>query len=205
MQRVVALLAALGLAAGSLGAQQPSAPQTPTPADTAAKGSRFIFGYNLYVSPQAWPNIGEDDDPKFGLGFGGMIGLGWRWAELVLMVGPHIGYSMWTADYSQKPMSATDRVNIGMADAGLEATFHFDEKMGFWAGAGTSTMDASMVLDNGDTFYYPGLDGEQFSYLSAGLTFKFGRIGRFGFGVTQYPDKAARDANRVEFRLGIGY
>lgn len=69
---------------------------------------------------------------------------------------------------------------------------------------GPATMDASMLLDNGDSFYYPRLDGEQFSYLSAGVTFTVGQRFRLGFGVTQY-EEAARDANRVELRFGIGY
>ena len=187
---------ALGLAMGSLEAQQ-------TPAADSG-GSRFAFGWNLYASPQIWPDIGADDDHKIGLGLGGMFGLAWIWDEMVILVGPHLSYQFWTANYSNKPNSATESVTIGMADAGLEAVFHFDESMGFWAGTGSSTMDASMLLENGDTFYYPGLNGEQFNYLSAGLTFKLGQRWRFGFGVTQY-EKAARDANRVELRLGMGY
>lgn len=205
MQRMWSLLLALGLMAAPLTAQDKPAPGKPGPAGADATGSKFIFGANLYLSPQAWPNIGQDDDPKFGVGFGGMLGVGWQWDELVMLFGPHISYQMWTADYSQKPNSATQSVTIGMADVGVEAIFHFDKSMGFWMGAGSSTMDASMLLDNGDTFYYPGLDGEQFGYLSAGVTFKVGRLLRFGLGVTQYNEDAARDANRVEFRLGFGY
>lgn len=183
-----------------------AAQAAPTPAPPAADsgGSSFKLGWNLYLTPQIWPNIGDDEDHKFGIGFGGMLGIAWVWDELVILIGPHLSYQMWTADYSQKPMSATRRVTFGMADAGLETIFHFDESRGFWAGAGASTMDASMLLDNGDTYYYPGLDKEQFNYLSAGVTFKFGTRGRFGMGVTQY-EKAARDANRVEFRFGFGY
>lgn len=197
MRRLIALLALVSLASTSLQAQQ-------KPAADTASGSRFALGWNAYLSPQIWPDIGMDDDHKLGIGFGGMIGIAWIWDDLVIAVGPHLSYQMWTADYSQKPNSATQSVTIGMADAGLEAVFHFDKSMGFWAGTGSSTMDASMLLENGDTFYYPGLNGEQFSYLSAGFTFTVGQKFRLGFGVTQY-EEAARDANRVELRFGLGY
>lgn len=197
MRRLMATLALLSLASVPLHAQQ-------RPASDTASGSRLALGWNVYASPQIWPDIGDDEDHKIGFGFGGMLGIMWIWDELVIGVGPHISYQAWTADYSRKPNSATQSVTIGMADAGVEAVFHFDESMGFWAGSGVSTMDASMLLENGDTFYYPGLDGEQFSYLSAGFTFKAGKLFRWGFGVTQY-EKVARDANRIEIRFGLGY
>lgn len=197
MRRLVAVAALVGLAYTALPAQDK--PETP-----AQGGSRFAVAWNAYASPQIWPDIGADDDHKFGIGFGGMLGLAWIWDDLVIAVGPHLSYQLWTANYSQKPNSATQSVSFGMADAGIEAVFHFDEKSGFWAGSGMSTMDASMLLENGDTFRYPGLDGAEFSYLTAGFTFTMASRVRLGFGVTQY-EKAARDANRIELRLGVGY
>lgn len=197
MRRLVAVAALVGLAFTSVSAQG-------KPGTEAKGGSRFAVAWNAYASPQVWPDVGAEDDQKFGIGFGGMVGLAWIWGDLVIAVGPHLSYQMWTANYTAKPNSATQSVTFGMADAGIEALFHFDEKTGFWAGTGTSTMDASMLLDNGDTFYYPGLDGEQFSYLSAGVTFKLAQRIRLGFGVTQY-EEAARAANRVELRAGFGY
>ena len=47
-----------------------------------------------------------------------------------------------------------------------------------------------VLLDNGDTFYYPGLDGEQFSYLSAGVTFRLGLLA--GYGVACASSHATR-------------
>ncbi len=192
---VVALLAGL---ATTLSAQASG-----TAPDTSS-GSRFAFGYNLYLSPQMWPEVGADDDPKFGLGLGGMIGVAWIWGDMKIVAGPHMSYNMWTADYSNKPNSATQSVSFGMADVGAEILLHFDDNMGFWMGAGSSTMDASMLLDNGTTFYYPGLHQASFPYKSVGVTFRLGRKARFGLGVTKY-DGAADDATRAEFRLGIGY
>jgi len=197
MRRLVAIAALVSLACTSLQAQQ-------RPAADTASGSRFALAWNAYLTPQIWPDIGADDDQKFGIGFGGMLGIAWIWDDLVIGVGPHLSYQMWSADYSGKPNSATQSISIGMADAGIELIGQFDKSMGFWAGTGSATMDASMLLENGDTFYYPGLDGEQFSYLAFGLTFKAGQRFRFGFGVTQY-EEAAQDANRVEIRFGLGY
>lgn len=198
MRRSMMVLALLGGLATGLGAQSKG-----TAPDTSS-GSRFALGYNLYLSPQLWPEVGADDDPKFGLGLGGMIGIAWIWGDLKIVAGPHLSYNMWTADYSGKPASATQSVSFGMADAGLELLFHFDSTMGFWAGTGNSTMDASMLLDNGSTFYYPGLHQQSFPYKSVGVNFRVAKRFRFGIGVTQY-EGAAEDATRAEFRFGIGY
>ena len=198
MRRSMFVLALLGGLATGLTAQ------TPVTAPDSGEGSRFALGYNLYLSPQLWPEVGAEDDPKFGFGVGGMIGVAWIWGDMKIVAGPHMSYNMWTADYSDKPASATQSVSFGMADVGAELLFHFDESMGLWMGAGTSTMDASMLLDNGDTYYYPGLHQASFPYKSVGVSFKFAKKFRFGIGVTQY-EGAAEDATRAEFRLGLGY
>ncbi len=196
MRRMLGLALGMALGGSALDAQAPAAPDS--------SKSRFALGWNLYASPQIWPNVGDDEDHKFGIDAGGMIGIAWLWYDMAIVVGPHLSYQFWTADYSQKPMSATRSVTFGLADAGVETVLHFDKSTGFWFGAGSSTMDASWVADNGETFYYTELNGKQYSYLTAGMTFRVGQKWRLGFGVTQY-EKAIRDANRVELRFGLGY
>ena len=67
MRHFIAALFALSLAGTTLEAQ------TPKPAADTSGASRFALGWNLYASPQLWPDIGAEDDYKFGVGFGGMI------------------------------------------------------------------------------------------------------------------------------------
>lgn len=195
MRHPATMLAFLLMTAGAVGSA--NAQEKPD----QKSGIKFGLTGNLYLAPQNWPDIGQADDQKFGLGVGGMIGLGLKVDDMRVGVGPHMSYNVWTADYSQKSNSATRSVTFGMADVGLEGHAFFDN-MGVYLGKGTSTMDGYMTLDNGDQFRYPGLDGEKFGYQNVGIGFLFRKMTLVVMH-TSYDD-AAVDASRLELRIGLG-
>lgn len=207
-----ALALACGLTATALPAQKdlpappkdqppPSVQGTPAaPVDSSWFKIRLTG--NFYAAFENWPDVGAEDDPKFGFGLGGMFGAAFIVDDMRLAIGPHMGYNIWTADYSQKPSSATQSVTIAMADLGWEMQMAFDD-LAIYLGKGTATMEAYMVLDNGDEVAYPGLDGEEFGYQTVGIGFKMRRV-TLGIAHTSYDDNAV-DASRLEIRFSIGF
>jgi len=85
--------------------------------EVADQGVKFAYGGDAYLALQNWPKVGMADDSKMGFGFGGSIGIGAQVDDMKILIGPHLGYSRWSADYSHKPNSATDSVYVEMADA----------------------------------------------------------------------------------------
>ena len=194
MRRIATTVVALMLLwMGAAGAQQ---------AKPDSGGFRVKPTLNFYLALEIWPDVGADDDSKLGFGIGGTIGVAFVVNDTRLVVGPHFGYNLWTANYSSKPNSYTQSVTFGMADVGAELEFTMDNLV-LYLGKGTSTMAGSMLLDDGTTFRYPGLDGEQFSYNTVGVGYVSKRF-TLGMLHTSYPG-AAKDASRLEVRLALGF
>jgi hypothetical protein len=158
------------------------------------------FAGNFYLAPQYWSKIGVSDDPKFGIGLGGMIGLGLVMDDMVLAVGPHFGYNMWSADYSEKKNSATKSVNINMEDVGAELSLVTGD-VGVFLGTGSSKMEAYLMTTSDQRLDYPS-NGKSYSYATVGFTFDSSPFA-IGVAYVSYGGEA-KDASRMEFRLGLG-
>ena len=169
---------------------------------TCSLSQDFGFSGNIYIAMQGWSKVGDDSDSKIGIGAGGMIGLALSFdSSMTFAVGPHFSYNSWTADYSKKANSFTESVALNMQDTGLELSLVFDG-MGVYMGAGKSKMEHFMILTNGTKVPYYGLDGKTTDYTSVGFTFALSPF-FVGAGYTSYAG-FAKDASRVEFRLGLG-
>jgi len=169
---------------------------------TCSSSQDFGFSGNLYVALQGWSKVGDGTDAKIGMGVGGMLGFALSFdSSMTFAVGPHFSYNSWTADYSKKAHSFTESVALNMQDTGLELSLVSDD-MGVYLGAGKSKMEHFMILTGGTKVPYYGLDGETTDYKSVGVTFS---ISPFiaGIGYHSYAG-FAKDASRVEFRLGLG-
>ena len=114
-----------------------------------------------------------------------------------ILVGPHLAYSRWSADYSNKPNSATDSVYVEMADAGLQFTAIFDDI--FMALVkGESTISHAYVINGVDYKY--SVDGKSYPYSMVSIGFKMDMF-LFSIGSVSYDGLSA--ANRTDFRLGV--
>lgn len=160
------------------------------------------FSGNLYFALQNWTNVGDGTDTKIGIGLGGTIGLRLSLdSSMTVVVGPHFAYNAWGADYSEKANSYTESVTLNMQDVGLELALIWDD-IGVFIGAGESKMEHFMTLKDGQKVPYYGLDGRSANYTTAGLTFAMPPF-LLGIDVHSYAD-FAKDASRVEFRVGVG-
>jgi hypothetical protein len=161
---------------------------------------KFAMGGKLAIEPQYWSKVGTSDDPKFGIGLGGTLGVGLAIdSSMKVIVGPRIAYSMWSADYSNKDQSATQSVYANMADVGAGVVADFDD-MWLQFGTGTSEITSGMMVDGKD-IKYP-YDGQRYQYYNVGLGFKSGMF-HFGIGYTSYTDYA-QYCDHVGFVMGIG-
>ena len=159
----------------------------------------FGFGGSIALEPQYWSKVGTGDDPKFGVGFAGMAGIGISIDEsMKVIVGPRIAYSMWSADYSDKPQSATQSVYVHMQDAGIGVHAEFDD-MWLQFGTGTSEITSGMMVGGNDIQY--GFSGDQYTYYNVGLGYKSG-IFSLGIGFTSYTDYA-QYCDHMSFILGL--
>lgn len=181
-------------------AQASPAPETPAAPAAQPKSSGIIFGGLLNLSLQNWTRVGETGDSRIGLGFAGDLLIGMPIADMKLLVGPHFGYNGWSADYSTKANSATDRVTVDMSDVGVGFLIDFGD-MYFQMGAGSSTLSSSMFVGNTKIDY--SFSGTEYSYKMFGIGFRSGAT-FFGLGGTLY-DGYARYADRVEFKFGFGF
>lgn len=173
--------------------------QTAQKAPVKQEGIKLALGGDLYLSPQIWSDIGAKDDTKFGIGLGMGMGMGIRIDESKFLIGPHIGLSRWSADYSQKTNSATESVYVEMADVGLQVTVDFGD-MFVSFGKGTSEISSGYVVNGKDIKY--NYDGNTYPYSSVALGFKSSGF-ILGFGCTSYSGYA-KHCNRAEFLLGLG-
>lgn len=161
------------------------------------EGVKLAYGGDAYLALQNWSNVGMSDDSKMGFGFGGSIGLGAQVDDMKILVGPHLGYSRWSADYSNKPNSATDSVYVEMADAGLQFTAIFGDI--FMALVkGESTISHAYVINGVDYKY--SVDGKSYPYSMVSIGFKMDMF-LFSIGSVSYDGLSA--ANRTDFKLGV--
>ncbi len=169
---------------------------------TCSSGQNLGFSGNLYVALENWSKVGDGSDSKIGMGVGGMIGLALNFdSTMTFAAGPHFSYNSWTADYSKKPQSFTETVVLNMQDTGIEFSLVSDG-IGVFLGIGKSKMEHYMTLTSGTKVPYYGLDGKTTDYKSVGFTFALSPF-FIGAGYTSYAD-FAKDASRVELRLGLG-
>lgn len=162
------------------------------------EGVKFAYGGDAYIALQNWPDVGMKDDPKMGFGFGANIGVGAQIDDMKILVGPHLGYSRWSADYSNKPNSATDSVYVEMADAGLQFTAIFDDIV-MAVGKGESTISSGYITNGVDIRY--GYDGNSYPYSTVSIGLKMDMF-LFSIGVVNYQGYA-QAASRTDFRLGV--
>jgi len=168
------------------------------PSGAADEGVRLAYGGDAYLALQNWPKIGMASDPKMGFGFGVNIGIGAQIDDMKILVGPHLGYSRWSADYSNKPNSATDSVYVEMADTGLQFTAIFDDIV-MAVGKGNSTISSGYIVNGRDIRY--NYDGNSYPYSTVSIGFKMDMF-LFSIGVVNYQGYA-KDASRADFRLGV--
>ena len=169
------------------------------PSGATDGGVKLAYGGDAYLALQNWSDVGMKDDSKMGFGFGANFGIGMQVDDMKLLVGPHLGYSRWSADYSNKPNSATDSVYVEMADTGLQFTAVFDDIL-MSAGKGSSTISSGYVV-NGRTIKY-NYDGKSYPYSMVSIGFKMDAF-LFSIGSVSYDGLSA--ANRTDFRLGIAF
>lgn len=169
------------------------------PSGSTDAGVKFAYGGDAYIALQNWADVGMKDDSKMGFGFGGNFGIGMQVDDMKLLVGPHLGFSRWSADYSSKPNSATDSVYVEMSDTGLQFTAVFDDIL-MSAGKGSSTISSGYVV-NGRTIKY-NYDGRSYPYSMVSIGFKMDSF-LFSIGSVSYDGLSA--ANRADFRLGIAF
>jgi hypothetical protein len=170
------------------------------PSSPPDEGMKFAYGGDAYIALQNWSDIGTAGDTKMGFGFGGTFGVGAQIDDMKILIGPHLGFSRWSADYSNKPNSATDSVYVEMADTGLQFTAIFDDIV-MAVGKGESTISSGYVV-NGRTIKY-GYDGNVYPYSTVSIGFKMDML-MFGIGVVNYQGYA-KYASRTDFRLGIAF
>lgn len=176
---------------------------TPVPALTPAAPkdeSLLIFGGSVYLALENWSRVGDSGDSKMGFGFGGEFGLGAKIDEMKVLVGPHISFNRWSADYSHKYQSATDSVYVEMMDFGLMLMSDFGD-MYLNIGAGKSEISSGMIVSGKDIKY--GYSGENYSYTHFSIGTNWDRM-LLGVGVVNYSGYA-KYADRVEFILGYGF
>ncbi|MBA7503907.1 hypothetical protein ES706_02530 [subsurface metagenome] len=175
-------------------------------------GVKFALGLDAYIAPQWWSKIGDPDDPKFGLGFGGTLGVGIKIDDWKFIVGPHVGFSRWQANYSNKPYSVTESVHQEMMDVGVEFIVDFGD-MFCSCGLGTSEITSGMMVQGTD-IKYP-YSGDKYAYTNVAVGFKSGALA-FSLGYVSY-GKQVFDRNegqdpytgmgefcdRIELRLGL--
>lgn len=164
------------------------------------QGVKLAYGGDAYFALQNWSKVGMADDSKMGFGFGGSIGIGAQVDDMKILIGPHLGFSRWSADYSNKPNSATDSVYVEMADAGLQFTAIFDDIV-MAVGKGSSTISSGYIVNGRDIRY--NYDGDSYPYSTVSIGFKMDMF-LFSIGVVNY-EGYARDASRTDFRLGLAF
>jgi len=164
----------------------------------ADQGIKFAYGGDAYFALQNWSKVGMADDSKMGFGFGGSIGVGAQVDDMKILIGPHLGYSRWSADYSHKPNSATDSVYVEMADVGLQFTAIFDDIV-MAVGKGNSTISSGYIVNGRDIRY--NYDGQSYPYSTVSIGFKMDMF-LLSIGVVNYQGYA-KDASRTDFRLGV--
>ncbi len=171
----------------------PASPETPEKAK-----SPVILGGALTIGLQNWSRVGSGDDSKMGFGLGGDFLIGTQIDETTkLLVGPHFSFNQWSADYSNKPNSVTDRVYVNMNDMGLNLWFDFGD-MFLILGTGSSQLESAMVVNGVEIPY--NFSGTEYGYKSFSLGFRSNSL-FFSIGGVQY-DGYAKYADRVEFNLG---
>jgi hypothetical protein len=159
------------------------------------------FGGTLYLAPQYWSKIGVKDDPKFGIGFGALGGIGIAIDQTDKMVfGPHVAVSRWNADYSGKANSATSSVYVEMTELGAGMLAVFDD-IYLTAAMGRAVIGSGMTVDGKEIKYE--YDGDKYTYYHVGLGYKMDLL-MFGLGFVSYSGYA-RYCNHAEFRVGIGF
>ncbi|MFA6120441.1 MAG: hypothetical protein WCT35_01525 [Sideroxydans sp.] len=163
-------------------------------------GVKFAYGGDAYLALQNWSKVGMADDSKMGFGFGGSIGVGMQVDDMKILIGPQLAFSRWSADYSNKPNSATDSVYIEMADAGLQFTAIFDDIV-MAVGKGNSTISSGYIVNGRDIRY--NYDGKSYPYSTVSIGFKMDMF-MFSVGVVNY-EGYVQDASRTDFRLGVAF
>ncbi len=160
---------------------------------------------NLYVAPENWSKVGDGKDSKFGVGLGGMVGLGLRIDDLVFGVGPHMGINRWEANYSQKSQSATSSVYYELVDTGVEGDFYMmmgKSKLSIILGKGETEISGGYVVD-GKTIMYPDTNKAKESYNNVGIGFYLGKI-QISPTYVSYTG-VAKAAERLEIRIGLAF
>ncbi len=160
----------------------------------------FAFGGTAYLAPQYWSKVGTKSDPKFGIGLGGLVGIGISIDETEkFVIGPHFAVSRWNADYSDKLNSATSSVYVEMMEMGAGMFIVFDD-MYMTAAMGKATIGSGMMV-NGEDIKYP-YDRSKYNYYHVGFGYKTGLL-MFGIGYISYTGYA-HYCDHMDFRLGIG-
>ena len=143
----------------------------------------------LYIRGVGTTSDSAASDPSIGISID---------ESMKVIVGPRIAYSMWSADYSDKPQSATQSVYVHMQDAGIGVHAEFDD-MWLQFGTGTSEITSGMMVGGNDIQY--GFSGDQYTYYNVGLGYKSG-IFSLGIGFTSYTDYA-QYCDHMSFILGL--
>ncbi|MCM2334682.1 MAG: hypothetical protein NDI82_12140, partial [Anaeromyxobacteraceae bacterium] len=164
----------------------------------AAGGISLAFGGDVYVGFQNWSRVGTSDDAKLGFGLGGALLMGIRIDDMRVLVGPHFGFSRWSADYSNKAQSATDSVYVEMKDTGLLFKAHFEDVF-LQLGGGSSTIGSGMMV-GGQDIKYP-YDGDRYPYRLVGLGAQWD-LGVVGINAVSYSGYA-KYSNRFEVFFGL--
>lgn len=175
-----------------------STPALAEDASATDSGMGFAMGGELYIALQNWPDVGAPSDTKMGFGFGGGLGLGLHIDEMKFLVGPHFAMNRWSADYSNKPNSATDSIYVEMADAGMQVSMEFDDIL-ISLGKGTSEITSGMIVNGSDIRY--SYSGNRYNYSAVSIGMKFDSL-MFSIGSVSY-EGFARYCNRADFRLGV--
>ncbi len=163
---------------------------------------KLTGGGNMFISLQYWEKIGMKNDPKIGLGLSGTMGVGIMVDTTVrVIVGPHIAYNMWEANYANKPQSYTQTVYTYMMDAGPGVVVNFyDTGTSIQIATGKSQISSGMILKDGRNVKYP-YNRNFYTFYYVALGFKT-KIFEFGLGYTSYSGYA-KYCNRLEFLFGI--
>jgi hypothetical protein len=172
---------------------------------TSSSGIKLKIIGNLYVAPENWSKVGDANDSKFGVGLGGMIGLGLKIDDLVFGVGPHMGINRWEANYSNKSVSATTSVYYELVDTGIEGVFYMKmgkSKFAIFLGKGETEISGGYVV-NGQTIMYPDTNKAKESYNNVGIGFYIGKILISPSYVTY--TGVAKAAERLEIRIGLAF
>ena len=167
---------------------------------TAVSQLQVGFGGELHVGLQVWSKVGAESDPKVGFGLGGIVGVGIAFDSTdKFIIGPVYGMSRWSADYSDKPQSATSSVYVEMSEPGAGFMAIFDDVY-ITVATGKATIGSGMMV-SGKDIKYP-YDGDQYTFYQVGLGYKMG-IFLVGVGFTSYTGYA-NYCDHLEIRLGMG-